>query len=374
MILDVFNKNFVRIENISSYSYAEYNKLLNAAGDFEIRISLDDTAYTIIKSGVFILFEKDTCGIITFLEPTVDEESGDKQLTIKGYLSNVLLARRCIASTVTLSGTVTNVVRGLITSNFVSPTDSKRAMPIVLSTNPTYIPSSRNISSQITGGTVQEEIEKLLGVEEMGYDLPPILSGTAITSFEFRVIAGKNKTIGNQQGNDPVVFSSNLKNILTSTYTYNNNDYKNVAYVAGEGEGSSRTIAITGDNASTGLDRYELYVDARDLQSTDENNNPISPATYTAMLIERGDSKLKENVLEETYVATINQINTQYKFGVDYNLGDLVTIIDPTIDVSLNARVTQIQAVSLGERSILNVTFGYYKLSTKKKLRRNGVI
>ena len=92
------------------------------------------------------------------------------------------------------------------------------------------------------------------------------------------------------------------------------------------------------------------------------------------MLIVRGNAKLKENIIEETYVATINQSNSQFAYGVDYNLGDLVTIRDSSIGVTLDARVTQIQAVSEGERSILNVTFGYYKMSTKQKLRRGGVI
>lgn len=374
MILDVFNESFSRIEHISIYSYAEYTKFLNQQGEFEVHISLDDTARTIMSEGVFILLEKNVCGIITLLEPTSDEETGEKKLTIKGHLTNSLLDRRCIPAITNLSGTVTNVVRGLVNSHAVSPTDTKRSLPIILSTNPDYIPSSPNITKQVTGGTLKEAVEELLETQEMGYDVAPILSQTAITGFEFRVIAGKDKTITNTSSNDPVVFSVDLRNILTSEYNYNTTDYKNMAYVAGEGEGSERVVVTTGETTAQGLDRYELYVDARDIQSVDENNEPISTSDYENLLIARGTAKLKENIIEETYAATVNEENAQYIYGEHYNLGDLVTIRDSSIGVTLDARVTQIQAVSEGERSILNVTFGYYKMSTKQKLRRNGVI
>ena len=374
MVLDVFDKNFNRIENITTHSYAEYTKILNSQGSFEIHVPLDDTSRTIMSDGVFILLERDVCGIISGIQPTSNEETGEKMLTIKGSLAKSLLNRRCIPSTVTLSGTITSVVRSLVNANAINPTNTKRKLPIVLSSNSEYIPTSPSISTQVTGGTLEEAAENLLETQEMGYDLTPILSQTAITGFEFRVIAGKDRRISNTSGNNPVVFSVDLKNILTSEYNYNTSDYKNIAYVAGEGEGSERVVVNTGDNNSEGLDRYELYVDARDLQSVDEDSEPISSADYENMLIVRGNAKLKENIIEETYVATINQSNSQFAYGVDYNLGDLVTIRDSSIGVTLDARVTQIQAVSEGERSILNVTFGYYKMSTKQKLRRGGVI
>lgn len=376
MILDVFNKNFSRIENISSYSYADYVQPLNAAGDFEVRVPLDSVALTIMKDGVFLLFEKEIAGFITYLQPTYSEEDGNAELSIKGHLLNGLLSRRCIPLTTNLSGTTTAIVRSLVNTNCVNPTDSKRALPIALSTNSQYIPASdtTRIQTQITGGDVETEIETLLEAREMGYSIVPILTSSAIDHFEFRVIAGEDRTIGNQSGNDAVVFSFDLKNILQSVYTYNSNDLKNMAYVAGEGEGAARTLVESGETSKTGLDRYELYVDARDLQSDDGEGTVLTPTEYNNVLDARGLEKLKENILEESYEASINQLTTQYIYGVDYFLGDLVTIRDPNLDISLNARVTQVKASSIGERTMVDVTFGYYKLNTAKKLRRKGVI
>lgn len=374
MILDVFNKNFVRIENIAFYSYAEYTKALNSSGEFEIQISLDETALTILKDGVIILFEEDIAGFITYLNPSIDEESGEKILTIKGQLLNSVLSRRCVPRTMTLSGTRTNVVRNIVNTHCINPTDSKRALPLVLSTDSQYIPSSGNVNTQITGGSVQENIEELLAVEEMGYDVVPVLGLSDLTGFEFRVISGQDRSENNTAGNDVVMFSSDLRNILKSTYVYNSNDYKNMTYVAGEDSGAARVVIETGSTSAAGLDRYELYTDARDLQSIDENQQKLTPQEYQALLIERGSDKLTEYQLEESYSANIFQLNTQYVFRQDYNLGDLVTIYDPNIDLRLNARVTEIRVTSMGETDITEVTFGYYRMSLNKRLRRKGVI
>lgn len=374
MILDVFDKSFVRIENISMYSYVQYVKELNSSGMFEVRIALDDVAKNIKNHGAFILFETDTIGVITYINPEADSKTGKDELTIKGYLAQTLLSRRCIALTSTFTGTRTSIARQLVTNNFINPTDPNRAMPIILSTDPTYIPTeTEQIAYQVTGSDVENAVESLLGAKEMGYDLCPILTRTAISGLEFRVISGEDRTEGNESGNDVVIFSRDLKNILESSYMYSINDYKNIAYVAGEGEGAARTLVVTGDTSSSGFDRFELYVDARDLQSTSESET-LTPAEYEEVLVTRGISKLSENNAEESYNASIDSEITQFNYRVDYNLGDLVTIKDAVLDVTMNARVTKVQLTSIGEKSMVDVTFGYYRMPTNKKLQRNGVI
>jgi len=373
MILDVFDKNFVRIENIAFYSYVEYTRELNSAGSFEIQISLDDVALRIRQSGKFILFETDVLGIISYMNPTVDEDSGEKILTIKGTLANGILSQRCIIRTMTLSGTRTAVVRNIVNTHCVSPEDPKRSLPIVLSTNPEYIPTSAQIDTQKTGGSVEANIEEILDEGEMGYDVVPILSQSTITGLEFRVISGKDRTVGNSE-NNVVLFSEDLRNILKSDFTYNASAYKNMAYAAGEDSGTARVVVEAGETSSTGLDRFELYIDARDVQSTTEDEQQLTPEQYAALLTERATSRLAETKIEQSYTAQIYQLNCQYVFGQDYKLGDLVTVYDPYIDLALNTRVTAVRFTSMGEQNLIDVTFGYYKMSTSKKLKRRGVI
>ena len=62
-----------------------------------------------------------------------------------------------------------------------------------------------------------------------------------------------------------MVFSRDYDNLYNQEYTDDVNNLRTTALVAGEGEGADREIVVVNDNYS-GLDRYELYVDARDLQ------------------------------------------------------------------------------------------------------------
>lgn len=68
-----------------------------------------------------------------------------------------------------------------------------------------------------------------------------------------------------------------------------NSNYKNVAYVYGEGEGSARESVTVG--TAQEYQRYEMYVDARDLQKGD-----LTLTEYRNLLRSRGIQKLNERL------------------------------------------------------------------------------
>ena len=45
-------------------------------------------------------------------------------------------------------------------------------------------------------------------------------------------------------------------------------------------------------NMPTGLSRREIYIDARDLQSDSDPDDPLTPEEYAAVLTTRGRGKL----------------------------------------------------------------------------------
>ena len=107
---------------------------------------------------------------------------------------------------------------------------------------------------------------------------------------------------------------------LSSNYNYSSTNYRKVALVAGEGEGTSRVRQDLG--TASGIDRYELYVDARDLST---NEGQITESEYLEMLKTRGLEKLAEHPIKEEFDGEVIPDNT-YVLGTDYNLGDVVTI------------------------------------------------
>lgn len=371
MLLYVMDKNFHTLTNISEYSYAAYTEEYNGLGNFVIHTIANADSMIIRAQGYYVMLEKDVCGIIQSIQPAVDVTTREKTLVIQGYLVTELLTRRCIPKSTSFNGTTVAFVNKLVNENCVNPADTSRRLPIILDS---VVPSdSHSEQRQVTGGSVEEAIVELLDAREMGHRVAPIISSKALTGFKFTQLKGVDRTIGNSSGNAPVVFSTSLKNVLAGVYSYNSQDYKNTAYVAGEGEDVNRVIRVVNPN-NTGVDRYELYVDARDLQSTDEEGNTLTAAEYNKVLENRGLEQLKEYIISETYEATLNQEDQKYHYREDYFLGDKVSIKDDELGVYLNTAISAVQISDTVQEIKIDVTFGNSKIKVADKLKRKGVI
>ena len=130
------------------------------------------------------------------------------------------------------------------------------------------------------------------------------------------------------------MFSAEFDNLISSAYVLDTGQFRNVALVAGEGEGKARRRTVVGE--ASGLERYELYVDARDVSS---NEGTISEQDYMAQLYGRGVEKLGESAAGETFEGEVDNTN-MYICGRDYFLGDIVTVKNK-YGIIGNARVVE---------------------------------
>lgn len=119
-------------------------------------------------------------------------------------------------------------------------------------------------------------------------------------------------------------------------------NYRNVAYVKGSGEGDERKQQIVGD--ASGIERFELFVDARDVSDTrivEDVEEPIPDDEYYPMLTQRGNEKLADTKEVFTFESEINtKSNLTYK--KDYNLGDIVTTFSRKWGIVSHPRITEI--------------------------------
>lgn len=137
----------------------------------------------------------------------------------------------------------------------------------------------------------------------------------------------------------PVMFSEEYKNLASLEYLNSKAAYKTIAKIDGAGEGELRfTTEYMTENAH-GLDRREMYVDARDISENDQDGNPLSADEYTKLLLERGREKL-EQVQQTTSLTCEIDPDVEWKFGKDYYLGDIIKI-ESQLGVSENAIVTE---------------------------------
>lgn len=107
------------------------------------------------------------------------------------------------------------------------------------------------------------------------------------------------------------------------------------------------------------LKRKELWVDARDLQSTDENDMQLSDAEYNKLLWQRGLQKLSDYKVVENFSSVIKTFGfQQYEYNKDYFLGDIVTVADREIDITMDTQITEVERVWDENGYSFSLTFG----------------
>ena len=130
---------------------------------------------------------------------------------------------------------------------------------------------------------------------------------------------------------------------------------------------------VIAGNSPSGLERREMFVDARDLQSDTGLEPPMSDAEYEEMLCTRGKERLAENQLVQSFSTTIRMIDPTYQYGVDFWLGDTITVTDERLGITINAVVEGVERSvgKSGEDMVLTLGYGLPTLSDR--LRKAGV-
>lgn len=229
------------------------------------------------------------------------------------------------------------------------------------------------MSFQKTGGEVYDAVQSIATESDLGFD---ILFKPKEKKLIFKVTQGVDRSVmsTSDNGSKFVIFSTDLEDILSSGYYTNDQNLKTLAYVAGEGQGAERKHIISGNNASTGFQRREAYIDARDLQSEVTNEDgtitTIPDDEYNDLLNDRGNKKLAECSTTESFEAKMRVAgNVQYVYGVDYFKGDKVIIQDNELGIQIVAKVTE-ASENIDNEYELILTFGYSHPTLIEKIKQ----
>lgn len=305
-------------------------------GDFEIYVPASVAMIELLKEDRLVgRPDSKMVGVIEYVGTETDEEAGD-HLIVKGRCLRSILDRRIIWDQTALTGTVENVMRRLVTDAFISPAIPERKYDkLVLAEAHGY---TDTVQVQFTGDVLLEAIEELCAANNYGFEVT--MTSTTIMQEGFLTVdfyKGVDRS-ENQRKLPRVVFSEEYDNLITSSYTRDKTKYKSVALVAGEGEGSARRkVVVTRADDLSGLHRREIFIDARDVSS---NEGEISNAEYEAQLAERGRTNMSEAAIIESFAGTMDTGHA-HVLGVDYDLGDIVTVINK-YGVRANAQVLEI--------------------------------
>ena len=193
------------------------------------------------------------------------------------------------------------------------------------------------ITVNLDPDTLYNSIKKVCDLYNLGFRLVWRTNNTLgdyATEIFFEVYTGDNRTSA-QELKAAVIFGEKLDSLSNIKELTSVAGFKNVAYVFAK-NGWRVVYANNIDPTIAGLDRRVLIVDANDI---DLAANQTEGSPLQLALEQRGQEELANCRVSIAFDGEIPQ-NSSYKYGRDYNLGDLVELRSSDGKVN-NMRVTE---------------------------------
>ena len=320
MDLFILDKNFEVVALIDVYKSLIWTERYNEAGDFELYLPMKSGLFQYIKLDYYAwIRESERYMIIDKIAVDSDPEDGD-YLTVSGHSLESILNRRVVNGETEVSGNLQQRIKALLEQNFISPTDNARKIDNFLfqeSTNPKV--TSVEVNAKYESENIYEIVKAQCQENNVGFRIDL----NSNKQFVFSMYAGEDRSYA-QTTNPYVVFSPKFDNMANANYYASREDYKNVAFVIGECEAFPHEAFATVGNAS-GLDRRELTVDAKDIDTSEGTTITISE--YRALLQVRGKEGLVEHKEKRAFEGEV-ETTDPFCYGVDFFVGDIVQMED----------------------------------------------
>ena len=251
----ILDKNLNLVMVVDTFTSLIWDKYYNQVGAGELYVPATAEALTYIKQGYYVQRSDDDmiCRVRKIELDTSAEDGNYLIFTLES--AEGILGQRIVWETASCTGKLEPWLHSLVSKALGTDADADRK---IKTPNGTLLVSTGTLKGYTqTGGdqtsyaNVAEKLSDICKREGWGYKLA--LDGN---HFKFEIYAGTDRSA-------TVFFSEEFGNLISTKFIDDETDLANVALIAGEGEGANRAKMTAG--GGTGADRYELYVDARDL-------------------------------------------------------------------------------------------------------------
>ena len=300
--VDVYllDNTFKKIAYIDTYESLIWAKRYNSKGALDLQLMPSQ----LFKKGYYLQRSDDNSLMkITALEYKNNE------LIVGAEDCQCLLYQRIIWKTIVFSGTVEDFIRQIINDNIINPTNEKRKIANFYMTERKGFEDT--IEAQTDYENVGEKIEELCKTYDYGFRVL-----YKDNCFYFDLYRGITSNC---------VFSPEYENLGDTSFKTDNAEYKNVCLVGGEGDGIARrteSVSLT-DEEPSDTARFEMFLDESSLSI--EQETEVEELIYRKQLQSAGLEELK-NITTTEFEGDV--VLETYTYKQDYNLGDLVYIID----------------------------------------------
>ncbi|MFN0222107.1 siphovirus ReqiPepy6 Gp37-like family protein [Paenibacillus sp. KR2-11] len=330
--IKIFDPNLKYLAEIDNYEFLQWTRRWRSPHAWELQINRNKQNAEYLQADHFIAVQRGgkwRAGRIAHRElPLTENGKLSETWTVKGRdFSGVFLDRLALHGTASGNGydeqrgIAEEVMRHYVTANCIQPTDPRRVIPF-LRQGPNFA-RGQVVEARGRFQTVAQLLENLCFVTGLGYETVFDLSEQL---FTFHVLAGRDLN-PLQRTHPPVIFSPEFGNVQRLAFRHSRLDSKNVGIVGGKGEAQDRLIATVSDGQPVGLDRREVFVDARDLETADQ-------------LLQRGSERLAEYG-EELVMEFEHLQGGPFRYMADFDMGDIVHVNYPGVG-SADSRIVEV--------------------------------
>lgn len=359
------------VGEVDNYSSLIFDMSWHGIGEFELKINKYIQYADELQKDRIILIGNDhrKVYVIKYRQIELDESGkATENWIVRGLeLKSIITERLTIPppgkAHDKVTGSYETVMKHYINTCLVNPLDVKRKLDMLTIAPDLQRGQQLSYSSRLK--MLAEEISTLSLDSGLGWTIYLDLTNK---KWVFDVQEGVNRTRG-QNVNSPVIFSPEFNSLKSLSYTQSDLNYKNIAVVAGQGEGVERRIIEVGEDGKTGYWRRETFIDARDISETNDDGEPLPEQKVIAALQARGQQQLNE-LLQEEYLEGQLLNQGSFIYEKDFNNGDIATIQNLNWGVTLDARITSVREAYENNTHIIEGTFGNNKPTLIQKIKQ----
>jgi hypothetical protein len=317
--INIYDKSINRVGVVDDYEEGVYTREFFECGEFTIKINANLPNAALLAKGNIVIFGDDVrdSGIITKLTKSlVGDDStygkGNEYITATGYDLRYIFSRRIVrdlnsADAYYGTGPGETVIKALIASQCGASADVSRRFPNLVVAADSARGSSYTISTKYT--TVYEECATAALQSGIGWFVyPDLYAKTLIVDCEL----GVDRSIA-QNTNPQCIFDPDLESIRGYDIEDDEETFRNLVYVGGDGQGAARVIHEGYDGTEpTGYDRFEMF------------DNASSLSTSADLAVEA--AAVLEQYAQSIIVDGDGLVLSPFMYKDDFAVGDIITI------------------------------------------------
>lgn len=289
----------------------------------------------------------------------LDESNGVVTLQVSGknplfWLSN----RLCLLPNYGFTDTTPEVIaKTYVANNCAQYAPTQRQYPNLTTAPVQGLGAPITFTNTEDYPTILEVCETVLNARNLGQNVTFNLS---TQTFQYNVFQGADRTI-NQSQNSAVVFSPNLNNLQSQSYTHSISNFANVVYVYGQIGDTTETVIV---GEASGFNRYETST-----SGTLEQGSAVTLTknNYKEVFTVIGENTLVTQAETKNLIGTI-QLSSDFQLNIDFSLGDSVTYLNNEWGIQENVMIRELRLQYSTNGFIAQASLGYPLPTLEDKL------